>query len=350
MLLVRSTGRQRHRTVLIATLGALLTACSGAQGTRSSRLAVDLEVAGATGSPGSAEVARRALADASSDLEVRCAAWLALGRIGAREGTLAEALEWLARVGRECASLPRTSSEALWEVASITTRLHPGSEQAVLERVASWFPDQPAAARAVRELAAKARGTEEVRRTVARFRELHRRTEGREVAPVILWEAARLLAVEPARASRLEALGLYRLLARRYPRSGLRDDALWAAGNLALELGDPREALECFVDLRGLREWSFLFGSYERPLYQEALRGMARAFLGLGRPREASRALEILARERPREARDLLEEAASIREDGGDPDGAAVLRKQAGESHWHPRPMQEPAQSRDPDP
>jgi len=158
------------------------------------------------------------------------------------------------------------------------------------------------------------------------------------VAPVILWETAELLRKQPDEGSRIEALGLYRLLANRHPTSGLRDDALWAAGNLALDLGDPRGALDCFVELRGLREWSFLFGSYERPLYQEALKGLARAFRKTGRPREASRALEILARERPGEARELLEEAASIREEVGDLEEAARIRRKASESRRKDRP------------
>jgi len=309
--------RRRHRAFggrAVLLVLSLVQACTGSHGSLASRLAVDLETAAATGSGDAAALALRALDDPEADSEVRCAAWDALGRVRGREGNRLEAVDWLARVGRECAQVPRISSEALRELARLAGESRTSAGRQALVRLVRSFPDEPAAAQGVRELALGNPAPPEVEARVALLQGLYRRVEGREVAPVILWEAAGLLRGLPGREPAVRALGLYRLLAKRYPGSGLRDDALWAAGRLSLDFGDPAGALDCFEELRSLQEWSFLFGSYEKDLYREALQGMSQALRWLGRPAEAAEMLERLARERPRDASRLLQEAASLRE------------------------------------
>ncbi len=211
--------------------------------------------------------ARTFLAVPTGRLDERCPALLALARAVDGQGRAAEALDLLATLGRECASVPESSARGLVEVASLAERL---GNKAVAERawsrVVTAFPDDPAAQRAaeaVRDLRKEAAGPDAA---IEALRRLYRVVPDRQVSPFLLFLAARL--AEPTAPDR--ALSLYRRIAEAHPSSGMANDATLAAGRLALALGRPREAADLAERLLAQREWSYLLGSYDLDLYPDA--------------------------------------------------------------------------------
>lgn len=85
-------------------------------------------------------------------------------------------------------------------------------------------------------------------------------------------------------------------LARRFPRSSLRDDALWRAAALLRQGGDPRGALVRLEGILATRRSAWITGSYNSVLLDDAQLLHGRILLDdLAAPREAARDFERLA-------------------------------------------------------
>jgi TolA-binding protein len=97
--------------------------------------------------------------------------------------------------------------------------------------------------------------------------ELFRELEATALGDNLLYEAAALYRRNQRRD---EALALLDRLAARYPRSPLRDDALWHAGQLCEERADWEGALLRYGRLLATRRDALLLGSYDSVFLDDA--------------------------------------------------------------------------------
>ncbi len=174
-----------------------------------------------------------------------------------------------------------------------------GDDETALARlvqVIETYPDDGLAPQAVRRLAQwlEARGEEP--RAVSLLTELEQRLRGTDVGDNILY---RLALLAEARGEGEVALGLLERQVDLYPfpRSTLYDDALWRAGNLALEMGQPERALGYLEALVARRERSLAIpASYYTEWTDDSQLLIGRIRLErLGDPSGAARAFETLA-------------------------------------------------------
>ncbi len=129
----------------------------------------------------------------------------------------------------------------------------------LLWRTLTDYPNQGVAADALHQLVRDGR-----RRNVAQlYRVLGTLVQplaGTEIADNLLYTIAELADTEFADPT--AALALYDKITVDFTTSGLRDDALWRAANLARKLGDPRGAVRRLKLLLATREVAFGAGSY----------------------------------------------------------------------------------------
>lgn len=94
---------------------------------------------------------------------------------------------------------------------------------------------------------------------IAFLRDTYRHTRKGPLGPRALYLAAQLF---QEHLNSAQAIRLYEQLAKRFPKSGLRDDALWHAAALHREGGRPERAIKLLRRLTGTRKDSWAFGSY----------------------------------------------------------------------------------------
>lgn len=164
-----------------------------------------------------------------------------------------------------------------------------------LRRVVETYPDSGLAPQAVRRAVQWLERLGESERALALLVELEERLRGTDVGDNLLYHQALL----HERAGRWEpALELFERMAELYPypNSSLFDDAMWRAGNLALERGQPERALGYLRSLTSRREDSLGTGSYYTEWTDDAQLLIGRILLEqLGDRRGAAHAFEELA-------------------------------------------------------
>src|SRR5262249_6941578 len=87
-----------------------------------------------------------------------------------------------------------------------------------------------------------------------------------EVGDNLRFAAAELIEKEQPARARAE----YEAIARDYPQSGLRDDALWRAAHIARASGDSDGALEDLHQITARQRDSMLIGSFNSALMDDA--------------------------------------------------------------------------------
>jgi tetratricopeptide (TPR) repeat protein len=170
-----------------------------------------------------------------------------------------------------------------------------------LLRVALHFPQTVSGVRALDWILAVADvGESGDASALAFFRALRARVRGTALEAQLVLRQARLLAEIPEDGARYEALALARELIRRWPRSGLVDDATFLAAMIQRDLGHHGEALRTLDEILSWREPAYLLGNYETRFY---VRGMwAKAELlefQMERPELAARTYGEFARAFP---------------------------------------------------
>ena len=129
----------------------------------------------------------------------------------------------------------------------------------------------------------------------------------------------------------------YLALASRYPypKGAYWDDSLFAAANLEVESGRPREAIAILSKLLVERETSEIIGTYQRPKFTPAKLRIAEIQAENLHDREAARKTyhELYTTFTTSDRRDdaLFSEAKLFREDHREDDACAVLRTLASE-------------------
>jgi tetratricopeptide (TPR) repeat protein len=128
--------------------------------------------------------------------------------------------------------------------------------------------------------------------------DLYGRLADTEIGDNLLFALAQL-AEEERRDPRL-ALSFHDTLARRYPKSGLRDDSLWRGARLARGLGDGAGAARRLRALLATREVAWGAGSYFSVWLDDAQLELGRVLRDdLRRPRAALEAFARLPRDYP---------------------------------------------------
>jgi TolA-binding protein len=231
---------------------------------------------------------------------------LALRRLG-RTGEARSVLRNLAAERAGAMQAPR----ALYVAARIRERElgDPAGAEIELEETIRRFPKSDAAQRALRRLA-DLRARRDPADAVERLRRFYRRYRHGPLGPQAAYLAARLC--EERLASAPDAIRLYELLARRYPKSGLYDDALWRAAALHRRHGRPGRAIRLYRRIVETRRESWALGSYNSIYLDRAALEIPRIELeDLRDPRRAARGFRELALGYPHsllraEARKLL--------------------------------------------
>jgi TolA-binding protein len=186
----------------------------------------------------------------------------------------------------------------------------PGAERELLE-ILGRAPRSHAAGRALRRLALL-RSERDIESTIAFLRQTYRAHRLGPLGALATYLAAELY----ERAKNPEqAIRLFRLLADRYPQSGLTDDALWRAAALLRAGRRPQEAQKLYRRLTATRRESWSLGSYNSVYLDRAALMLARIHLeDLRDPRRALEATREFLDDYPHsllrsQARYLLVEA-----------------------------------------
>lgn len=201
----------------------------------------------------------------------------------------------------------------------------------VLWRAVGQFPEEPAAADALRLLVSDGRGRDPRALLHALGVALTERAET-ALADNLLWWMADLSERElgePAAARQL-----YDRIPRDTPRSGLRDDARWHAARLSRTLGDPAGAATRLRALLATREVALGAGSYFSIWLDDAQLELGRLLRDeLGDPRAAAAELARLPRDYPSSILidDALWERARAWHAAGDPRAACTALRELGQ-------------------
>ncbi|MCA9670817.1 MAG: tetratricopeptide repeat protein, partial [Myxococcales bacterium] len=135
------------------------------------------------------------------------------------------------------------------------------------------------------------------RAVLALLVELEPKVRGRFIGSHVLWRAAELYR---RHGQRHDAIKRYDALVALYPKSGLRDDALWFAGKLLEQSGDLPQALRRYRWLLRGRKEAWMVGSYYNQYMDNAQLRIGRIYFerlkDLGRARAA---FELLAHDFP---------------------------------------------------
>jgi hypothetical protein len=112
-----------------------------------------------------------------------------------------------------------------------------------------------------------------------------------EIADNLRFEAAALIADQQPATARTE----YEQLARDFPRSGLRDDSLWRAAQLARAARDAKGALDDLSEITRRRRQPLLVGSFNSEWLDDAQLETGRIYLeDLHDPKKAIAAFTLL--------------------------------------------------------
>lgn len=219
----------------------------------------------------------------------RCPVYTERARALAADGHLREALDSFARARRACESNPDASARALFEMARmIMDKADETLALPYLRRVVTSFKDTPAAKRAVVYIKDVVRRRSGPSAVVDELRALYRHVGKSSVSPFLLYEAGgELLRMGKVH----EALMCFDLIMKKYPNSGLYDDAGVQAGELALRLNRPWDAARYFTLVLRTRESSILFGNYETEAMVRAQLGLADAVYAA--TKDPDRAIEL---------------------------------------------------------
>lgn len=181
------------------------------------------------------------------------------------------------------------ASRMAWEDGDLETAL------SRLRRVMEEYHHKGLAPQAVRRAVQWISERDGPEKAIAFLRDEEPRVEGTDVHDSLLYRWA-VLEDEQGRWER--ALELLERLAELYPqpRSTIYDDAMWRAGNIALDHGDPRRALTYLQDLVSWHEDSIATGTYYTPWTGASQLLIGRIHLEhLQDPEAAARAFEELA-------------------------------------------------------
>jgi TolA-binding protein len=162
----------------------------------------------------------------------------------------------------------------------------PGAEGELLEILAR-APRSAAAGRALRRLTLL-RSERDLGSTLDFLRQTYRAHRRGPLGPLATYLAADLYS-ERAKDPE-QAIRLYQLLADRYPKSGLADDALWRAAALLRAAKRPHEAQKLYRRLTATRRESWSLGSYNSVYLDRA--ALASAHIYLEDLKDPRRALE----------------------------------------------------------
>ena len=256
-----------------------LAACNASleQQRRTDQL-VELETAEAQlHNDGAVALADRLLEESANDDE-RCPVYLSRSRALAHAGNVAGALADLDRLRVACGRDPETSAQGLLDLAWLAGAggRHAARALSILRDVVRAFPDAAAAKRAtllIEEAVLQAGSRKDAIEALRRMYVVAGRSE---VGPTLLFRAATLMAAEGDDWGALVLLGR---LVRRFPASGLVDDALMERARLARKVGRAWDAVRLYQEVLERRESSLFFGSYETRVYADARFALGDAWL-----------------------------------------------------------------------
>jgi len=225
----------------------------------------------------------------------RRAEWeLAAARLYRDAGQTAKALPILERLAADAKAPMRTRARAGWLILQYTDCRDPERHWKVLEA----YPDTVAAEDALWRYLELSREPPQDR--IRRLRTLYGKHRTRFVADLVLFEAARLAHRQPELAWRKYAIHLLSFLARRHPDSPRRDEALITAARWSRELGNTKEAVGFLKTLLETRETSLFFGDYNSQFLDDAQLLLGDLHLERGEPKSAIQAWTELPRRFPK--------------------------------------------------
>jgi tetratricopeptide (TPR) repeat protein len=331
------------RALLLCAAVAVCSGCSGAPPL------AELEQAEASEHAGDDQAALRAYLAAQStcrriDDSLRRRAACADAHLGRAEllvdvGRTAEAARAFETAARVLADDRSARARATLRAGQLHLDLgHDRRAYELLWRVVTESPDQAFAADAlvlvVRD--GRRRNASQLYGVLA---SLYARLDETEIGDNLVFALAEL-AEQEHRDLRL-ALSFHDTLARRYPKSGLRDDALWHGARLARKLGDGRGAARRLGALLATREVAWGAGSYFSVWLDNAQLELGRVLRDdLGQRAQALDAFARLPRDYPASILrdDALWERALTFEQMGDAaracDSMAELARRHRDSRW----------------
>lgn len=162
------------------------------------------------------------------------------------------------------------SASAAFKLAELTLATHEAAGYGELEAVATRFPENGVARLALLRVLRREDEKEGAEKTLAHLERIAPSVRDTTLEQTVLFERAKRLATLDRSK---DARDGYIAIADRwpYPFGVYFDDALYGAGEMALKLGQPEEAIALWERLLSKRETSSFIGSYERPKYVPAI-------------------------------------------------------------------------------
>lgn len=155
---------------------------------------------------------------------------------------------------------PTTSAIAVYRAGDLLLRTQETTlAWTALWRVVTEWPDEAPSGDALRELLNDGRGRD-AKALADQIAKLLTSLVATDVADNLLWSLADLYEHELGDVPGARAL--YDRIYTEYPKSGLRDDALWHAARISRAIGDPKGAVQRLRGLLKTREVAFGAGSY----------------------------------------------------------------------------------------
>lgn len=251
-------------------------------------------------------------------------------RVLARAGDLEQAIAICDQIGAS-EIIARRTLRARLDAARY--RLLTGEEERAdrdLRELARAHADSAAARSALRMLLQRhVSDVEDKEQALAWIRDFRAEVGESWLGEVLFSEEAELLA---SRGQTREAIEVFAQQVKTYPYpNGLRwEEALWRMADLALEQGEPKQAIGYLQTMVAVHEESFIIGSYTRPKFSKAAIRIARIYRDELRDSDAAIAAYAHVRsEFPRSIviDDALAEEAELRLARGDRRrGCAMLR------------------------
>jgi len=175
----------------------------------------------------------------------------------------------------------RTRARARWLTLHYTDCQDPERYWKILEE----YPDTVAAEDALWRFLELS--NDPPRERIRRLLVLYGKVRNRFVADLVLFEGARLAHRQPQEVWRRYAIHLLAFLARRHPESPRRDEALITAARWSRELGNTKEAVGFLKILLETRETSLFFGDYNSQHLDDAQLLLGELHLERGDPKSA---------------------------------------------------------------
>lgn len=180
------------------------------------------------------------------------------------------------RIARDFPRRPK-APRSRYEAARLLERRlgKPAQARAELKAILRRYPRSDASRRALWRLA-RSLARRDPHRAIAFLKGIYRHHR-RSLGALAAYLAAGLYAVRLKAPDR--AVGLYELIARRFPKHALRDDALWHAATLLCKMKHYRRALHHLRQLTATRREAWLIGSYNSNYLDRAALKIARIYL-----------------------------------------------------------------------